>query len=257
MNNSSWKAALGAALSVGLIAAPVSSLPAMAEEPVTPAAADGSGVIINEAYTNAGSDNAVFSSKFVELYNPTDEPVSLAGWSIQYRSAGGTGEPSSLIPLSGSIAADSHFLVQGSANGGDNAEGAPLPPADVVDNALNVSGTHGTIILAKTDAKLASLATGSVTGNPRIVDLLGYGDSNTFETAAAPSPSGNDDPKSINRTGFVDIDDNSVVFTLNHEVTPTNAAGETGEPPEEEEPVEPEPAGEKTIGEIQGPEVGS
>lgn len=254
MSNSSWKAALGAALSVGLIASPVSTLPAMAEEPVTPAAADGSGVIINEAYTNAGSDNAVFTNKFVELYNPTDEPVSLAGWSIQYRSASGTDAPHRVIPLDGSIAPESHFLVQGSANRGDNADGAPLPAADIVNNALNVSGTQGTIILAKTDSELESLGTGSITGNQQIADLLGYGDTNTFETAAAPAPSGNEDPKSINRSGFVDTDDNSVDFTLRADVTPTNAAGVTGDPVEDEDPVEPEPepAGEKTIAEIQG-----
>ncbi|WP_051441752.1 ExeM/NucH family extracellular endonuclease [Arthrobacter sp. H14] len=253
MSNSSWKAALGAALSVGLIASPVSALPALAEEPVIPAAAaEGNGVIINEAYTNAGSSNAVFTNKFVELYNPTDEPVSLESWSIQYRSAGGTDAPHQVIPLDGSIAPDSHYLVQGNANGGENAEGAPLPAADVVNNALNVSGTQGTIILARTDSALDPLATGSIVEDMRIADLLGYGSTNTFETTAAPSPSNNSDPKSINRTDFVDTDDNSADFILKAEVTPTNAAGETGVPPEEEPPVEPEPAGEKSIAEIQG-----
>ncbi|GAB3272493.1 ExeM/NucH family extracellular endonuclease [Arthrobacter pigmenti] len=251
MSISSWKAALGTALSVGLIATPVAALPASAEKPVTGAAADGNGVVINEAYTNAGSDNAVFSHKFVELFNPTDQTISLDGWSIQYRSAGGTGAPTSTIELNGDIAANSHFLVQGSSNNGANAQGAPLPPADVVDTGLNTSGTQGTLILSDSATALDSLGTGSITGNSNVVDLLGYGSTNTFETAPAPAPSSNSDPKSIHRTDAIDTDDNSADFTLSADVTPTNAAGVTGEPADDGG-QDPQPGGEKTIAEIQG-----
>ena len=50
------------------------------------AAPAGDGLVINEAYTNGGSANAKFTHKFVELYNPTDKPISLDGWSLQYLS---------------------------------------------------------------------------------------------------------------------------------------------------------------------------
>ena len=212
------------------------------------AAPTGDGIVINEAYTNAGSANAVFRNKFVELYNPTDAPVSLDGWSLQYRSATGTANPSSVVPLSGTIPARGHYLIQGGSNG-DNGE--VLPTADIV-SGVNVSGTRGTIVLSNQSSVITDLGTGSVTDHDAVVDLIGYGDTNTFETAAAAAPSANSDPKSINRTDGVDSDDNSADFSLSAQVSPTNAAGESATPPEEPEPpVDPEPT-VLSIAQIQG-----
>ncbi|MGW9551041.1 ExeM/NucH family extracellular endonuclease [Citricoccus zhacaiensis] len=212
-------------------------------------------VIINEAYTNGGSANAPFTHKFVELYNPSDADVSLDGWSIQYRSSGGTGEPTGVIELSGTIKAGGYYLVQGNANGNE-PNGEALPVADAgIGTSVAFAGTNGTIVLANQTERV-SLPVGSVTAETEaagVVDLLGYGTSNTFETAAATGPSANNDPKSMTRTDGVDTDDNSADFTATGTVTPTNAAGEsagggTGEPePEPEVPTEVTP-----IAEIQG-----
>ncbi|VXA91151.1 conserved exported hypothetical protein [Citricoccus sp. K5] len=212
-------------------------------------------VIINEAYTNGGSANAVFTHKFVELYNPSDADVSLDGWSIQYRSSGGTGEPTGVIELSGTIKAGGYYLVQGNANGNE-PNGEALPAADAgIGTSVAFAGTNGTIVLANQTERV-SLPVGSVTAETEaagVVDLLGYGTSNTFETAAATGPSANNDPKSMTRADGVDTDDNSADFTATGAVTPTNAAGETagggtGEPePEPEVPTEVTP-----IAEIQG-----
>jgi 5'-nucleotidase len=124
MQNTPWKLALGTALSAGLIAAPLTTVPAAAE--VSPAAGT-SPVVINEAYLSGGSTGAAYKSKFVELYNTSDAPVSLEGWSVQYRSASGAAAPTSVASLSGSIPAKGHYLVQGGSNNG-GAAGAP--PAD-------------------------------------------------------------------------------------------------------------------------------
>ncbi|GAA4763021.1 ExeM/NucH family extracellular endonuclease [Citricoccus nitrophenolicus] len=208
-------------------------------------------VIINEAYTNGGSANAAFTHKFVELYNPTDADISLDGWSIQYRSASGEAAPTGVIELSGTIKAGGYYLVQASSNGDT---GEALPTADAT-GGVSFSGTNGTLVLAD-QAETVSLPVGSVTAEDEaagVVDLLGYGTSNTFETAAATGPSANNDPKSMSRTDYVDTDDNSADFTASEEITPTNAAGETagggtGEPePEPEVPTEVTP-----IAEIQG-----
>ncbi|MEV4903006.1 ExeM/NucH family extracellular endonuclease, partial [Citricoccus sp. NPDC055426] len=215
------------------------------------AAPAGDAVVISEAYTNGGSANAPFTHKFVELYNPTDEDINLDGWSIQYRSAGGTGEPSGVIELSGSIPAGGYYLVQASSNA-DNGEA--LPTADAT-GGVSFSGTNGTIVLAD-QAEKVSLPVGSVTAADEVagvVDLLGYGTSNTFETAAASGPTANNDPKSMTRTEGADTDDNSADFTATETVTPTNAAGETGTVPEPEPEPEPEVPTELTpIAEIQG-----
>ena len=110
-----WKTALGTALSAGLIAAPLAAVPAFAVE-VSPAAGT-SPVIINEAYLSGGSAGAAYKNKFVELYNTSDAPVSLDGWSLQYRSATGTTAPSFAAPLTGTIPAKGYYLLKGGANG--------------------------------------------------------------------------------------------------------------------------------------------
>lgn len=213
------------------------------------AAVDGSGVVINEAYLSGGSAGAAFTNKFVELYNPTDADIALDGMSLQYRSATGTDAFTGVVPLSGTIAAGSHYLVQGGSNG---KNGAALPTADVSGN-INPSGTTGTVALVEGTAAVA-LAPGSAAGLDGVVDLLGYGTSNTFEGAPAAAPSGNTDVKSFNRTDGVDTDDNSADFSLSATITPTNAAGESTptDPGDPEEPGEPGESVEATIAEVQG-----
>ncbi|WIK82185.1 ExeM/NucH family extracellular endonuclease [Micrococcus lylae] len=234
----------GAAAALALLS-PAVALPAQA----SPA---GDTLVINEAYTNGGSANAVFTHKFVELYNPTDAPISLDGWSLQYRSATGTGAPNGSVALSGTVPAKGTFLVQGGSNGSNGAE---LPTPDLVAGGLNPAGVSGTLVLSNQAERLPALATGSVvTGDdPAVVDLLGYGTSNTFETTAASSPSANSDPKSMTRTDGLDTDDNSADFTLTGDVTPMPSSGEGVDPAPDPDPdPDPEEAIPLTIAQIQG-----
>ncbi len=213
---------------------------------VAPASADvsGTGVVINEAYLSGGSAGAAFTNKFVELYNPTAAPVTLDGLSLQYRSATGTAASNGVAPLTGVIPAGGHYLVQAGSNG---ANGAALPTADAV-STLNPSGTNGTLALVEGTAAI-TLTPGSVTGVDGVIDVLGYGTSNTFETAAATPPAGNTDVKSLNRTGGKDTDDNKADFSLSPTITPQNA-GTVPDPDPDPEP-EPEPT-EVSIAEVQG-----
>ncbi|MEO8281947.1 MAG: ExeM/NucH family extracellular endonuclease, partial [Pseudarthrobacter sp.] len=258
MQNTPWKLALGTALSVGLIATPLATVPAAAEVSAEVSAAAGtSPVVINEAYLSGGSAGAAYKNKFVELYNTSDAPVSLDGWSVQYRSGTGTGLPNGVAPLSGSIPAKGYFLVKGATNNG--ASTAPeLPTADVEDTGFSPSGTKGTLILAKQATALTGLATGSVIEAAGIADLLGYGASNTFETKAATAPSDNTDVKSLNRTNFADSNNNSADFTLSATITPQGPGPATPpvDPPVDP-PVEPGTPSLKTIAEIQGTGVES
>lgn len=248
MHHSPWKLALGTALSAGLIATPLAAVPAFA---VDAAPAGTSPVVINEAYLSGGSAGAAYKSKFVELYNTSDAAVSLAGWSVQYRSATGTAAPTSVAALTGSIPAKGHYLIKGGSNG---TNGADLPTADLVATSLNFSGSAGTIILAK-QATAAPLATGSVIEPAGVADLLGYGSSNTFETQAAVAPASNTDVKSLNRSAGTDSNSNRADFTLNTAVTPTAAGGTVDPVPDPTPDPDPTPTpvpGTKTIAEIQG-----
>jgi 5'-nucleotidase len=241
MHQKTWKLSLGTALSAGLIAAPLAAVPAAAE---VSAAAGTSPVVINEAYLSGGSSGAAYKNKFVELYNTSDAPVSLEGWSVQYRSGTGTAAPSGVAALSGSIPAKGYYLVQGGSNG---TNGADLPTPDLVAGALNFAGASGTIVLAKQPTAVA-LPTGSVVETAGVADLLGYGASNTFETQAAAAPAGNTDVKSLNRAAGADTNNNAADFTLLGAITPTPAGGTAPAP----DPTPSPGPVSRTIAEIQG-----
>ncbi|MFC8921132.1 ExeM/NucH family extracellular endonuclease [Cellulosimicrobium sp. NPDC057127] len=207
------------------------------------AAADGSGVVINEAYLSGGSANAPFTTKFVELYNPTAADVALDGWSVQYRSATGTGASNGTVALSGTIEAGGYYLVAGGSNG---SNGSSLPTPDA-EGGLNFQGQNGTIALVSAPGAV-TLPVGDVVGaDERVVDLLGYGSSNTFETSAAPAGRANNAGGSLNRADAADTDDNGADFVVLDAVTPQNGGGSEPEPEPEPEPGEVVP-----IDEIQG-----
>ncbi|MDE8587482.1 ExeM/NucH family extracellular endonuclease [Arthrobacter sp. NQ4] len=243
MHQKTWKLSLGTALSAGLIAAPLAAVPAAAE---VSAAAGTSPVVINEAYLSGGSSGAAYKNKFVELYNTSDAPVSLEGWSVQYRSGTGAAAPSGVAALSGSIPAKGYYLVQGGSNG---TNGADLPKPDLVAGAMNFAGASGTIVLAKQPTAVA-LPTGSVVETAGVADLLGYGASNTFETQAAAAPAGNTDVKSLNRAARADSNNNAADFTLLGTITPTPSGG-TAPAPDPAPSPSPDPVS-RTIAEIQG-----
>ncbi|SJN27499.1 5'-nucleotidase [Microbacterium esteraromaticum] len=209
--------------------------------------AEGTGVVINEAYLSGGSAGAAFKNKFVELYNPTDADIVLDGMSLQYRASGTATAFTGVIPLSGSIPAGGYYLVEANSNG---ATGADLPEADA-SSAIAFSGGKGTLALVNGTDKLDP-GIGSLVSVDGIIDLLGYGDSNTYETAAATAPSNNTDVRSLNRTNGADTDDNSADFSLSATISPTNAAGETEADPGTDPGTDPGDAVAATIAEVQG-----
>ncbi|MGO3191985.1 MAG: lamin tail domain-containing protein, partial [Microbacterium sp.] len=216
------------------------------------AAIDGSGVVINEAYLSGGSAGAAFKNKFVELYNPTETDISLDGMSVQYRSATGTGSFNGVAELSGTIPAGGYYLVQGGSNG---TNGIDLPATDAASGALNPSGTTGTLALVE-GTTAVSLTPGSVVGVDGVVDLLGYGSSNTFEGAVATAPESTRDVKSLNRSAGSDTDVNADDFSLSESITPQNSGGasQPEDPENPEDPEDPEEPTAATIAEVQGTE---
>jgi 5'-nucleotidase len=221
---------LGAALAGAVLTAPQAS--------ASPA---GDNVVINEVYVNGGSAGATYLNKFVELYNPTDHAISVNGWSVQYRSAAGTAAFSGVTPLG-----DHHLepggtlLVSGNSNA---ANGAALPTPDVA-GTTSFSGSTGTIALSKSTTALSGQPS-AVLADANVVDLIGYGTSNTYETAVKGSGTGV--TSSLNRAAHgADTNNNSADFSA---AGPTPVAcGDTcdGDGAPAEPPVE------KTIAEIQG-----
>lgn len=231
--------------SAGLAASliiPTPATAAPAEASTTPSVERAESVVISEVYTTGAGQDAAFDERFIELHNPGDEPVDLEGWAMSYRPAS-RGEddltPSGHVTLTGAIEPGGHYLI---ANPGLSAgDGEALPEPD----ARLSGGTairDGVIWLASTPERL-DLPLGDVRDHEDVVDLLGYGGANTSETAAAPSPSGSADVRSIARVDeAVDTDDNSADFALSEAITPTNSAGEQAvhepEEPERQEPTD-------------------
>lgn len=216
--------ALSATLTAGLALAPFAVVsPAFA-------ATSGDDVVISEVYARGGSANQPFTNKFVELFNPTGSAINLGGYSVQYRSAGGTGNAGTVVALTGEIPAGGHYLIAGGSNN-NGANGVALPAADATNSGLNLQGSNGTVALVESTTAVA-LPTGNVVeaANPLIVDLVGYGTSNTYEgTGAAPTSGSNSVPQSLVRAdGGIDSDNNAADFTAVSTPTPTNSAGETG-----------------------------
>jgi hypothetical protein len=136
-------------------------------------------VVISEVYGEGGNIGALYKNDFVELYNPTSIPVPLAGWSVQYASATGTGAWHA-APLGGHIPPFGYYLLQ--LSGGTN--GIALPGADTT-GSLNLSATAGKVALVKSTAPLS----GAIPADSLVIDMIGYGDANWCEgSGPAPSP---------------------------------------------------------------------
>jgi predicted extracellular nuclease len=149
-------------------------------------------IVISQVYGGGGNSGGIYTNDFVELFNRGTATVSLAGWSIQYTSATGTGNFGSatnlITPLSGSLAPGQYLLIQEAAGA---AVIAPLPTPDVTDSTpINVSGTGGKVALVTSTTGLGCNG-GSTPCNPAqlalIKDLVGWDGANFYETAAAPA----------------------------------------------------------------------
>ncbi len=126
-------------------------------------------VVISQLYGGGGNSGASYTNDFVEIYNPTGLAVNLAGWSLQYASATGSGWDSGKQPLGGVIGPSEYYLVS-LASGG--AMGQPLPAANISGELLNLSGTAGKIALVKNGDSLSGICPLNDTD---VVDFVGYG----------------------------------------------------------------------------------
>src|SRR5262245_2973184 len=134
------------------------------------------GLVISEVYGGGGNSGATWRNDFIELYNPTAAPISLAGMSVQYRAAGGTG--TGVTALTGTVPPGAHFLVQEAAGSG-GTKGLPHPDAT---GSLAMGGASGVAFLANTTS-VVTVAAGSIPAS--VIDLVGYGAASVFEGASA------------------------------------------------------------------------
>ena len=198
-----FAAASAAALLLSLAAAP----PAAAQDPpVAP--------VISQVYGGGGNSGALFTHDFVELFNPADAAVSLAGWSVQYASAAGT--TWLVTGLSGTIAPGGYHLVQQAAGAGGSQ---PLPAPDATGGTA-MSATNGKVALVGSTFPLAGSC--PVTG---AVDFVGYGSSASCFEGSGPAPTLSNPVAALRlAAGCQDTDDNAADFATVSPPTPRNSA---------------------------------
>jgi predicted extracellular nuclease len=184
-----------------------------------PALAASSTVVITEVYGGGGNSGASYTNDFIELTNLSDSPVDLSGWSIQYASAAGTSWTNK-ITLTGSIAPGGVYLAQGASGG---ANGQPMPTPDAT-GSVNLAAASGKVALVTSTTSL-TCTTGCATA-AGVVDFVGYGAANDFETSAAPGISNT--TSATRKDPTKDADNNGTEFEA---VNPSPKTLTTAPPP--------------------------
>jgi predicted extracellular nuclease len=159
--------------------------------------------VISQLFADGGPDTP-FPRDFVELFNPGPAAVPLAGWSVQYASAGGA--TWTVTPLSGVIPPGEHYLVQ---------QGARLGSVDPQPNATgltNMSATVGKVALVQGLTPLQCSSPDRCLTDPTVIDLVGYGPASAFE-GSAPAPTPPDGLALRRALDGTDTDDNAADFT--------------------------------------------
>ncbi|MFF8691280.1 endonuclease/exonuclease/phosphatase family protein [Streptomyces sp. NPDC015144] len=206
------RAALPAAVTASLVLVP---LPGAVAAPST-------GVVIAEVYGGGGNSGATLKNDFIELANPSGAAFGLVGYSVQYL----PGTPSAgskwgVTPLSGSVAPGARYLVAEAAGTGGTVN---LPTADA-SGSLALSGTAGTVALVSGTDALTCKTAADCAADPRIVDLVGFGNAVVHEGSGAAAGASNS--ASVARAAsLADTDDNAADFQAGAP-TPVNGKGET------------------------------
>lgn len=176
-------------------------------------------IVISQVYGGGGNVGATYTHDFIELFNRGAAPVSLAGWSVQYASATGTGNFGSSSTMitelpNVTLAPGQYLLIQEAQGSGGTT---PLPTPDVTDaTPIAMGAAAGKVALVNTTTPLgcnggstpcsaAALAT--------IVDLVGYGNANFFE-GGGPAPTLGSTTAAIRAgNGCTDTDNNAADFS--------------------------------------------
>ena len=175
-------------------------------------------VVIAEVYgggTNSAREH-VRQRLHRGFYNPVQTEVNLAGWSVQYHSATGTGA-FAVHALTGKIPPGRRYLLQ------DNFTTGTQFVADE-QGTLNMAAGSGVVALVSNTTPYPTFGSSTgvnlagVTANG-LIDLVGYGNTaNTYETARTGTALTN--TLSANRKNQPDADNNSTDFQKNAAPTP-------------------------------------
>jgi len=135
-------------------------------------------LVISQIYGGGGNSGASFTHDFIEVFNRGTTIVDLAGWSVQYLSATGSGSWSA-TPLSG-ILLPGHYYLVAESSGGTNGSALPAPDAT---GSIAMAATAGKVALLNNGVPLV----GNCPNSNNIIDLVGYGTTAGCFEGAAPA----------------------------------------------------------------------
>lgn len=162
-------------------------------------------VVISQIYGGGGSATASpYNKDFIEIFNRSNAPVSLNGWSVQYASAtGSTWQVTSLTNVT--LNAGQYYLI--SEAGSTTVPTTPnLPTPDVV-GGISMSQTSAKVALVDNSVAL----TGTCPTN--VIDFVGYGaNANCFEGSGATASVNVVDATFRAGAGCQDTDQNAADF---------------------------------------------
>ncbi len=165
-------------------------------------------VRISQVYGGGGGTGSGYPCDYVELFNARPDPVSLAGWSVQYAAANSS---SWWFTDLSSLTIKGYGYLQILFSCGS----ASPPPGYDLKTGVAMNPTDGKVALAIKGSKITGAA------DPSIVDFVGYGTANEYEgSQAAPALNAS---KAGRRggEGCTDSDDNRADFVAG-EVSPHN-----------------------------------
>jgi hypothetical protein len=173
-------------------------------------------VVISQVFGgggNLGPPAGQFDADYVEIYNRSGAPVNLAGWTLQYASAGnvnGFVEPTDRIQLQGVLQPGQFTLVRWGDAAPSGFTALPTPDYAVRPGFGGISSTGGRVALVNNNVLI-----GTQCNAPTVVDLVGVSSGALCFEGAGPAPATASDTAATRKIGGTqDTDQNFNDFAL-------------------------------------------
>jgi MYXO-CTERM domain-containing protein len=138
------------------------------------------GLVISQVYGGSGFEGAVYKNDFVELFNNSDDPISLDGLSLQYAAGTydiGSKPPTSDAPIlvlpNKTLEKGQYFLIV-LKSGGEVGDALPVDADATGTFDLNFAKGKVAIMKGVAEAKCGGKDTGRC-DKAKYVDMVGYG----------------------------------------------------------------------------------
>jgi uncharacterized protein len=174
--------------------------------------ASANGVVISQVYGGGGStaNSPTFKYDYIELFNAGKTAVNLAGYSLQYGAATGSGNwnVAAIAGLASTTIEPGRYLLirQGTSS---SAVGADITNHDGT-GGLGLGNANGKVALVSDSTPLNGILPTSAS----LVDLVGYGSSNGYEGSGATAALSVQLAALRAGNGCTDSDNNSADFAV-------------------------------------------